>query len=261
VTDLLGLGTGILPSLPRHDAIATIHAARQRAILQALAVERETQAMEAELAARLQAVRGLPPATSLVGRLPEMAPLPPQTARYVSSSDSSTRESDGDEDRFRSFQKGLWAERFAELLDFRRKYGHCRVPHALHENPQLARWVKRQRYQYKLMKQGQTSTMTVERAQALQEIGFVWDSQTAVWSERLDELIEFRRVFKHCNVPTNYTANKQLARWVKCQRRQYKLMKEGKHNNMTPWRVQELERVGFNWMMRGSVDYKSDDSV
>lgn len=180
----------------------------------------------------------------------------------VSPSSSSTkkrrREVSDDEDsedlnnegRFRPYQAGQWAERFNDLKDYREKNGNCLVPHTYKENLPLARWVKRQRYQYKLMVEGKSSTMTEERVTALEEIGFIWDSQGAAWGERLEELKEFRSIYMHCNVPSNYSENPQLATWVKCQRRQYKLHMEGKPSNMTAQRIRDLETIGFEWLLR-----------
>jgi len=152
--------------------------------------------------------------------------------------------------RFRPYQAGQWAERFNDLCTYREEKGNCLVPHTYKKNLALARWVKRQRYQYKLMMQGKSSTMTEERVKALEEIGFVWDSQGAAWGERLDELRDFRTIYMHCNVPSNYSENPQLATWVKCQRRQYKLHMEGKPSNMTAQRIRDLESVGFEWLLR-----------
>jgi Helicase associated domain len=152
--------------------------------------------------------------------------------------------------RFRPYQAGQWSEKFEELCEYRERMGHCLVPHTFSENLALARWVKRQRYQFKLMREGKSSTMTEDRVRALEEIGFVWDSQGAAWGERLAELKEFRQEFIHCNVPSNFSENPQLATWVKCQRRQYKLHLEGKPSNMTPQRIGELEGLGFEWELR-----------
>jgi hypothetical protein len=152
--------------------------------------------------------------------------------------------------RFRPYQAGQWSEKFVELCAYKDSMGHCLVPHTFSENLPLARWVKRQRYQYKLMRENKSSTMTEERVHALEDIGFIWDSQGAAWGERLAELRLYRVDFGHANVPSNFSQNPQLATWVKCQRRQYKLHLEGKASNMTPQRVRELENLGFEWELR-----------
>jgi hypothetical protein len=157
---------------------------------------------------------------------------------------------DEDPRRFRPYQAEQWTEKFEELCEFRKVNGHAAVPHTYKENPSLARWVKRQRYQYKLKNEGKQSTMTDERVDALEKIGFVWDSHGAAWHERLSELRDYRTTTGHCNVPSNYPSNPQLATWVKCQRRQYKLFWDGKTSNMTLERIAELEKIGFEWELR-----------
>jgi hypothetical protein len=92
--------------------------------------------------------------------------------------------------------------------------------------------------------------MTWERVRALEDIGFVWDSQGAAWSDRLKELQEFKQRFRHCNVPSNFSENPRLATWIKCQRRQYKLYKEQKKTTMTPQRIAELNKLNFEWELR-----------
>ena len=178
---------------------------------------------------------------------------PRKRTREVTPSTSTSSEepnADNNEDRFRPYQSGQWSEKFEELCEYRKTHGHCLVPHTYHQNLPLARWVKRQRYQFKLMKEGKSSTMTEERVTALEDIGFVWDSQGAAWSERHEELRSYASHYGHCNVPSNYGENPQLATWVKCQRRQYKLFQEGKPSNMTVQRIQELNALGFEWELR-----------
>ena len=75
------------------------------------------------------------------------------------------------------------------------------------------------RYQYRLVNEGQPSSMTAERMNALNSIGFVWDTQAALWAQRYAELKEFLLTHGHTNVPGTYELNLPLATWVKCQRR------------------------------------------
>lgn len=152
--------------------------------------------------------------------------------------------------RFRPYQNELWELRFKDLLEYRREHGHCCVPHTYARNLSLARWVKRQRYQFKLRTQGKESTMTNRRVQALEKVGFIWDSQNATWEERLSELKLYRTIHGHCEVPTHYQQNKKLATWVKCQRRQYKLFRDGKQSTLAPGRIDELNQLNFSWEMR-----------
>ena len=148
--------------------------------------------------------------------------------------------------RFRTYQAENWTEKYQELLEFRMIHGHCLVPNCFPANPSLAEWVKRQRYQYKLIGEGKHSTMSFHRINALENLGFVWNSHEAVWEERRKELEEYKRVHSDCNVPSNYV-NRQLAIWVKRQRRQMKFLRNGKSSTMTEYRIQRLEELGFAW--------------
>ena len=152
--------------------------------------------------------------------------------------------------RFRGYQSEQWSDRFQDLVHFQRQRGHCLVPHNFQENPTLAQWVKRQRYQYKLKQEGKHSTLSDERETALDDLGFVWDSHAAAWEERWKELFEYRLLHGNANVPTNYAVNKTLAVWVKCQRRQYRLYVSGKRSNMTADRVVKMESLDFDWNPR-----------
>ena len=197
--------------------------------------------------------------------LPLVSPPTKKQRTAIPSADASPAAADGicgieggdDARRFRPYQAEQWTEKFDELVQFRQERGHCCVPHTFKENPALARWVKRQRYQYKLKNEGKQSTMTDERIVALEKIGFIWDSHGAAWFDRLNELADYRKLQGHCNVPSNYPKNPQLATWVKCQRRQYKLFWDGKTSNMTLARISELERLGFEWELRA---HKSSSS-
>jgi hypothetical protein len=155
--------------------------------------------------------------------------------------------------RFRNYQAEQWYERFNDMIQFRSACGHCNVTNTPPSNPHLSQWVKRQRYQYKLKYEGKHSTLTDERETALGQLGFVWDSHGASWMERWKELAKYRKINGDSNVKTNYSENRQLSIWVKCQRRQYRLYKCGGRTNMTPERIRSLESLNFAWNPRGIV--------
>mmetsp|Transcript_10234 Transcript_10234/g.15026 ORF Transcript_10234/g.15026 Transcript_10234/m.15026 type:complete len:363 (+) Transcript_10234:161-1249(+) len=157
-----------------------------------------------------------------------------------------------------------WQERFQDLIRFHIRHGHCLVPCTYPEDTTLARWVKRQRYEYKqllkkqqqsrenggLKKPSTSSTMNAERIKMLESIGFVWDSHESAWKEKLEELITFKKVHGSCDLPYYYPVNPQLATWATRQRRQYTLYNKGKPSSMTPTRIQALNEIGFKWQMR-----------
>ncbi|KAG7342059.1 helicase domain protein [Nitzschia inconspicua] len=168
-------------------------------------------------------------------------------------SNSTNFDSSSDADaRFRTHQAEGWMEKFEQLLLYKEKNGDCLVPNQYPENPSLAEWVKRQRYQYKLRQNGQHSSMSDERIHALTSLGFCWNAHDACWAEKYSELIQYKRWHGHTNVPSSCVLNPKLAVWVKRQRRQYKFLMEGKASTLTPYRTQKLAELGFSWSGRTS---------
>jgi hypothetical protein len=155
-------------------------------------------------------------------------------------------------ERFTEHQAKRWYDHFNAMIQFRSAYGHCCVPNTFPANPGLLQWIRRQRYQYKLKQESRRSTLTDEREAALEQLGFVWNTHGAAWLERWNELAEYRRMSGHSNVPANSSEKRQLAIWVKCQRRQYRVYKRGgRTNSMTPERIVRLESLDFAWNPRG----------
>jgi hypothetical protein len=140
-----------------------------------------------------------------------------------------------------------WEFRFSELSDYRKIHGNCNVPQHYSENAKLGSWVKTQRTQYKLHREGKISSLTPYRLQALESLGFKWNMKCSVWEVRLSELADYCKIHGHCNVPYNYSENAKLATWVSNQRQQYNSNLNGETSPMTTFRIQELESLGFEW--------------
>ena len=101
------------------------------------------------------------------------------------------------------------------------------------------------------------STLTDEREKALEKIGFVWSTHNALWEEKYNELAAFFHKHGHCNVPSKYPSNNKLSVWVRCQRRQYRLLKNNPINissenksSMTMERIDRLKAIKFNFNPR-----------
>ena len=121
------------------------------------------------------------------------------------------------------------------------------------ETKKLNSWMLNQRQAKK------RGTLSEVRIKALNEIGFVWQRIasrigtrtvpsarvetpiTRSWEEMCSELVDFFKLHGHCNVPDEWTAQPELARWVAMQRRAKKL------NQLTPERVSRMEEIGFAW--------------
>jgi Helicase associated domain len=109
--------------------------------------------------------------------------------------------------------------------------------------------VKRQRFQWKQRIHNKRSTVTDERMHLLSSLGFVFDSHQDAWSLKYASLQAFKEQHGHAGVPSKWH-DKELAIWVKCQRRNYKLHCQGRKSAMTPERVALLEALDFNWNPR-----------
>jgi hypothetical protein len=140
-----------------------------------------------------------------------------------------------------------WEDRLTALADYRKIHGHCNVPDSYCGDMNLGKWVANQRNNCRLLLEGKKSPMTSFRFQELEGLGFEWDSHGTAWEDRLNELADYRIVHGHCNVPQRYKENIMLATWVTTQRRNYRLRQEGKSSPMTPFRIQALNRLDFEW--------------
>lgn len=142
-----------------------------------------------------------------------------------------------------------WRQRFEELLEFREQYGHVNVPYDFPPNPPLAQWVKRQRHQYRLLKEGRHSNLTPSRLELLESIDYCWDSRQAHWLDRFYELQDFQRKQGHIRVSKRNSTDRPLAVWLKRQRHQGRLFLQGRTDgsNMTHERLQKLLDLGVKF--------------
>jgi hypothetical protein len=178
-----------------------------------------------------------------------------RAAKPSSSAEANTLTTASPPPTIRSQHAQVWQQKFQELCEYKDRFGTCHVPHNWQESPTLAKWVKRQRYQYKLGQEGKHTTLTPERQEALEGLGFIWQCHDSAWEERFAELQEFHRVHGHCRVPTIDGVayhNPQLTIWVQCQRRQCRLFRRGAERSfMTEERIRKLDSLGFVWEPRG----------
>ena len=151
-----------------------------------------------------------------------------------------------------------WQRRFSELKTYKEVNGNCLVPRSYPDNPPLGKWVKMQRFQYKLFTENKASRLTTARIQQLNDIGFKWivRSRKVTWETRYDELIEFKRLKGNCLVPMRYADNPQLGRWVEVQRKEYKKWQKNERSGLTAEHIQKLEEIGFVWSVTCEWDVR-----
>jgi len=145
-----------------------------------------------------------------------------------------------------------WNERFQELKSFQQKFGHSLVTRSSH--PHLCSWLDQQGLQYVHLMKRENSTLTWDRVHALQEVGVNlaqlsanFRKQKIPWRTMYLQLKDFSETNGHCRVPQQYPKNPKLGLFVKAQRRQYRLMVQGKKSTLTHERLTALESLGFLW--------------
>lgn len=146
----------------------------------------------------------------------------------------------------------IWDIRFKELAAFKRKYGHCNVPQKYPPNKSLGIWVNKQRMEYNKRIDGKKrSSLNDTRLEQLKSLDFRWAKRKgqASWENHYAALVEYKKEYGHCSVPTKYKEDTALGRWVSTQRSEYKKYSEGEPSTMTEEKVRRLEKVGFAWWM------------
>ena len=139
-----------------------------------------------------------------------------------------------------AFARGL-----EKLKTYKEMHGDCRVPRS-HFDQDLVSFVKQQRTQYKRFMNGGSSSLTEERKQILDELGFVWQVRTTVWNDNFEKLRAYHDKYSNCNVPRAYE-DKPLYRFISVQRTQYKRFQNGESQRLTSARIKKLEALGFVW--------------
>jgi len=108
--------------------------------------------------------------------------------------------------------------------------------------------MEKQRSEYKKIRAGEDSYLTLLRIQRLNDIGFSFEAKCKpkTWEERYEELVEFNANFGHCKVPRLYNG---LGKWVADQRQKYSKLLQSKKTNMTPEKAQKLTDLGMIWVV------------
>ncbi len=124
-----------------------------------------------------------------------------------------------------------WEVMFQQLVEFKKRFGHCKVPRKWEENRKLVFWVVNQRVIQ--------DRLPFSKRAKLESIGFDWDPVETAWKEMFSKLLLFKQKQGHCNVPSTWKENRALAIWVTGQR--------CNKNQLSHDRVAKLNSIGFDW--------------
>jgi superfamily II DNA or RNA helicase len=126
-----------------------------------------------------------------------------------------------------------WEKGFAALKSFKAREGHCNVHQAHIESAfKLGQWVSERRKN--------RHSMSLERRQRLDAIGFVWQPRETTWEEGFAALMAFKTREGHCRVPISHAEGTfKLGRWVHNQRKNI--------CDISADRRKRLDAIGFVW--------------
>jgi hypothetical protein len=136
-----------------------------------------------------------------------------------------------------SIQEGYWMKMYDALMEFKKRFGHTRVPFQWSENHKLADWV----YRMKVNKKN----LSIQKVELLNRIDFDWSlsrRNVIPWNEMYRRLLAFRRKQGHTKVPVKWEEDLKLGKWASRMR--------SEKEKLDPRRVALLEAVGFNWGYR-----------
>jgi hypothetical protein len=134
-----------------------------------------------------------------------------------------------------------WQMRFAQLRQFRERFGHCRVSAKWKEDVPFGKWVHVQR---EFKKKG---LLSAARVALLESIGFEWHARWAEgshdlhWERMCGHLERFAQEHGHAEVPRGYAGVPGLLRWISIQRIAHRW------GRLRADRSERLEAIGLVW--------------
>jgi len=136
----------------------------------------------------------------------------------------------------------VWETMYEALKAYKVEHGTVLVP----DRPRspLRTWIVYNREQYKKMKADETSQMTVDRLQRLQELGLeLTVEERKGFNARAAEWLEYQT--KHRKKPP--AGDSSLGRWIQKIRHKYREQENGIENNLTPEQIEKLTSWNFIW--------------
>ena len=140
-----------------------------------------------------------------------------------------------------------WSDRINQLREYKNRHGHLKIPVS---DSELGWFVSSQREEYRKRCDGKPSSLTDERYNDLNNLGFIFvggkrkgsiKAPRKTWEERYQELVAFKNAHGHACVPQHFPG---LGYWVHSQRNQYRMMKQGKKSPMTNEKALKLTELG-----------------
>lgn len=176
----------------------------------------------------------------------------------------------------------IWDNKLQELIKYKEENGTCDVPpKCSKEHKKLRNWIELQRQQYRLHRAKRTTSLSLERINKLENMGFEWrisdgagdhshsakkkkraiidptkDELEEWWNGNFEELKAYRQENGHCRMHQRAPVDSQRSRqgtsrlrdFASWQRKEWKRLQKGEPSDMTQDRIQKLEEIGFEFV-------------
>lgn len=101
-------------------------------------------------------------------------------------------------------------------------------------------------------------TLSPDRIRILNELHFNWCDDLWSWRKWLNDIMHYRsraaalgvNKEEEANIPLKYEAYPSLGNFVNRQRTEYRKLLQGRNSSMTQSKIEDLNRVGFQWSVR-----------
>lgn len=150
-----------------------------------------------------------------------------------------------------------WPTRLQHLESFKTEMGHLKIDPIYDKFSNLGGWAVDMSERYKRWQEGQehVSPEMVDKFNLLSAMGFGFDIVRSrrgerSWDASFNLLKTYLAETGNTRVPHHYKADYRLGSWVAVQRKEYKLLSEGKQSRLTQEHMERLQSVGFEWTVR-----------
>ncbi|HEY4788162.1 MAG TPA: helicase associated domain-containing protein [Bacteroidales bacterium] len=144
-----------------------------------------------------------------------------------------------------------WDGIIEELKKFKQQFGHCDIPQHCKDYHQLGAHVHRLRRLYKKKDYQNLSPEIIEKLNA---IGFTWAiKKRKNWDGLIEELMQFKQQFGHCNVSQLSKEYRRLGNHVNKLRLLYK---KRDYQKLPPEIIEKLNAIGFTWTIKKRTDWE-----
>lgn len=163
-----------------------------------------------------------------------------QTQKKLKSEQKLTRQRESQLNKLGFLWKGetdkqkmeAWEKMYHKFKAFQQQHGASYIL-LLKDHLALNEWVNLQLHS--------KEKLSAFKRKKLDALNFPWDKlntrKDALWDERYQQLVRFKKEHGHCDVPQKYSPNSALAQWVNAQRAR----------KLSPDKKARLDKIGFSW--------------